>query len=76
MNPVVHFEMSCDDPERIATFYRSVFAWRPRELGEDMGKTSSRPAPTPMSIVGVGQYVAFVDTEGNRCSMPQAVAQS
>lgn len=25
----------------------------------------------PMAIPGIGQYVSFVDTEGNRCSMLQ-----
>jgi predicted enzyme related to lactoylglutathione lyase len=27
MNRVVHFEISADDPERAAQFYRSVFSW-------------------------------------------------
>jgi len=27
----------------------------------------------PMAIPGVGQYVSFMDTEGNRCSMLQAL---
>ena len=30
----------------------------------------------PMEIPGVGQYVAFVDTEGNRNSMMQAIKAS
>jgi predicted enzyme related to lactoylglutathione lyase len=28
MNRVVHFEISTDDPERAAGFYRSVFGWK------------------------------------------------
>lgn len=27
MNRVVHFEIQADDPERAATFYRSIFGW-------------------------------------------------
>lgn len=30
---------------------------------------------TPMEIPGVGQYVAFLDTEGNRLSMLQPLAR-
>jgi predicted enzyme related to lactoylglutathione lyase len=30
---------------------------------------------TPMEIPGVGQYVAFQDTEGNRLSMLQPLMQ-
>jgi uncharacterized protein len=29
----------------------------------------------PMEIPGIGQYVSFLDTEGNRCSMLQPVAE-
>ena len=46
------------------------------------GPVTSRPAPPlaavpgkvlgePMEIPGVGQYVSFLDTEGNRVSMLQ-----
>lgn len=37
MPRVVHFEISADDPERAATFYRDVFGWEFRrwELEED-----------------------------------------
>jgi hypothetical protein len=37
MNPVVHFEIPYEDPERISLFYQSVFGWRMQVLGEDMG---------------------------------------
>ena len=37
MNSVVHFEMPYVDPERMATFYQSVFGWQTRHLGEGMG---------------------------------------
>ena len=37
MDPVVHFEFPYDDRERIAKFYRAVFAWETQMLGEDMG---------------------------------------
>jgi hypothetical protein len=38
-----------------------------RKVGEAGGKVLG----TPMEIPGVGQYVAFTDTEGNRLSMLQ-----
>ena len=47
MDPVVHFEFPYDDRDRIAKFYRSVFGWELRMLGEDMGNyvvaTTARP---------------------------------
>ena len=38
MNPVVHFEIPYEDPERITRFYQSVFGWRTQVLGEEMGR--------------------------------------
>jgi predicted enzyme related to lactoylglutathione lyase len=38
MNSVVHhFEMTYDDRERMAKFYRDAFGWQTRMLGEEMG---------------------------------------
>lgn len=125
MNPVVHFEMPYEDRDRMVKFYETVFGWKTRTLGEEMGnyvlvttaesdakpgtpagainggffpKKADWPAqyPTvviavddireamekvrqaagevlgePMEIPGVGQYVSFLDTEGNRGSMLQ-----
>jgi uncharacterized protein len=36
-NPVVHFEMPYEDAERIQALYRSVFGWRMKPLGAEMG---------------------------------------
>jgi len=130
MNPVVHFEMPYEDRGRMANFYKSVFGWQTRVLGEDMGnyvlatttETDERgpkragainggffpkkpdwPAQypsvviavddikesikkvadaggevlgEPMEISGVGQYVSFIDTEGNRVSMLQPIPRN
>jgi len=37
MNPVVHFEMPYDDPERMSRFYSTAFGWKMKELGGSMG---------------------------------------
>ncbi len=37
MNPVVHFEMPYENPERLVKFYAQVFGWRMQKLGEEMG---------------------------------------
>ena len=126
MNPVVHFEMPYDDPDRMAKFYAAAFGWKNKKLGEEMGNyvlattTESAPDGTPkkparinggffpkkpdwpeqhpsvviavedvkkamakvagaggkvlgepMDIPGIGAYVSFMDTEGNRVSMLQ-----
>ena len=36
-NPVVHFEMGYQDPERMRKFYESVFGWKTQPLGAEMG---------------------------------------
>jgi predicted enzyme related to lactoylglutathione lyase len=125
MNPVVHFEMPYDNRARMAKFYESVFGWKTKMLGDDMGNyvlattaeagKSGEQAPgainggffpkkpdwpeqhpsiviavddvqesmrkvktaggkvlgEPMEIPGIGQYVSFIDTEGNRVSVLQ-----
>jgi uncharacterized protein len=125
MDPVVHFEMPCDDRARVARFYETVFGWNTQALGEEMGNyllvkttesddngpkqpgainggffprkadwpaqypsvviavTSMEQAMQkvkssggevlgePMQIPGIGQYVSFTDTEGNRVGMLQ-----
>jgi len=125
MNPVVHFELPCDDPDRIARFFERAFDWKTQKLGPEMGnyvlvttaEQDARPdglrgainggffvrdpklpaqlpgivigvddiresmrrvteaggqvLGEPMDIPGVGPYVAFLDTEGNRSSMLQ-----
>jgi predicted enzyme related to lactoylglutathione lyase len=130
MSSVVHFEMPYDDRERMAKFYRNVFGWQTRMLGEEMGnyvlatttesddgrpkkpgainggffpKRPDWPAQhpsvviavddiqaamremaeaggkvlgEPIEIPGVGQYVAFFDTEGNRVSMLQPIPRN
>jgi predicted enzyme related to lactoylglutathione lyase len=37
MNPVVHFEMPSEDNKRMASFYNTVFGWKTKQLGPDMG---------------------------------------
>jgi uncharacterized protein len=37
MDPVVHFELPCDDRERITRFYSQVFGWQCQMLGPEMG---------------------------------------
>ncbi len=57
MNPVVHFEMPYDDQARM------VMPQVARAGGEVLGE--------PVQIPGIGGYVSFMDTEGNRVSMLQ-----
>jgi hypothetical protein len=126
MNPVVHFEMPYENPERLVKFYTQAFGWQMQKLGQEMGdyvtastaetdenhmlkkpgainggfflRTSDSPAQypsvviavddireamrkvtdaggkvqgEPVEIPGIGQYVSFTDTEGNRVSLLQ-----
>lgn len=36
-NPVVHFEMGYNDPERMKKFYSEVFGWKLQQMGPEMG---------------------------------------
>jgi len=130
MDPVVHFEMPYDDPDRMARFYQQAFGWQTQALGADMGRyvlattiemEGGRPKTPgainggffqrqpdrpgqhpsvvvavddihdamakvknaggtvfgePMLIPGIGPYVAFQDTEGNRVSMLQPLPRT
>ena len=133
MNPVIHFEMPYDNPDRLAKFYEAVFGWKMANMGAQMGNyvlattvaSDSNGRPTkpgainggffekkpdwpaqvpsvvigvddirkamakvseaggtvlgePMEIPGVGSYVSFTDTEGNRVSLlqPSPMAQA
>lgn len=125
MNPVVHFELPYENPNRIAKFYESAFGWKTQFLGVEMGnyilvttaETDAKPGtpagaingglfPTkpdwpaqyPSIVIGVenirdamkqvaqaggeilgepieipsfGEYISFLDTEGNRNSILQ-----
>lgn len=52
MDPVVHFEFPYDDRERIAKFYRDVFGWELKMLGEDMGNYVLATTAKPGERVG------------------------
>jgi len=128
VNPVVHFEMPYENPERLVKFYERAFGWQMQKLGKDMGdyitadttetdgnRMVKRPGAInggfypkkpdwpakypsvviavddieeamkkvvdaggkvlgePMEIPGIGHYVSFTDTEGNRVSILQPV---
>jgi len=52
MDPVVHFEFPYDDRERIAKFYRDVFGWELKILGEEMGNYVLATTAKPGQRVG------------------------
>jgi len=68
MDPVVHFEMPYDDRERMARFYKSVFGWELRMLGEDMGNyvvattaVKDAKAGAPAGAIGGGFFQRRAD---------------
>jgi predicted enzyme related to lactoylglutathione lyase len=126
MDPVVHFEMPYENPDRLVKFYSQAFGWQMKKQGQDMEnyvtatttetdkkgmaktpgainggffprkpdwpaqypsvviavgdikKSMKRVSDAggkvlgePMEIPGIGQYVSFNDTEGNRISILQ-----
>ena len=36
-NPVIHFEMGYNDRNRMVKFYETVFSWKTKQMGPDMG---------------------------------------
>jgi len=72
MNPVVHFEMPAEDGRRMAEFYTTAFGWQTmKKVAGAGGILLGKPADIP----GVGKYISFIDTEGNRASMLQPFIQ-
>lgn len=47
-----------------------------RDAMRKVGESGGRVYGEPMEIPGVGQYVAFADTEGNRLSMLQPIPRN
>ena len=56
MNPVVHFEMPYDDPDRLTQFYKAAFGWNTKKQGQEMGDyvvaktTESSPDGWPKKV--------------------------
>jgi uncharacterized protein len=82
MDPVVHFEMPYDDRERMARFYREVFGWELRMLGEEMGNyvvaTTAKPGArvghdAPYGAIGGGFYARNSDWPAQHPSIVIAV---
>lgn len=72
MNPVVHFEMSYEDKQRVADFYTKAFGWKANMLGPEMGNyvtvetaetDENRMVKTPGAING-GFYQAQAGHKG------------
>ena len=72
MNPVVHFEMSYEDKQRMADFYTKAFGWKTNMLGPEMGNyvtvetaetDENRMVKTPGTING-GFYQAQPEHKG------------
>jgi uncharacterized protein len=130
MDPVVHFEAPYDDARRMEKFYRKVFGWQTKELGDDSGnyvlatttdtdetgpkragainggffprkkdwpgqhasvviavqdiaqsmkkvaEAGGKVLGEPMEIPGIGQYVSFNDSEGNRIAMLEPTVEN
>ena len=53
MDPVIHFELPCDDRERLARFFERTFGWKPQLL-----RTADMPAQFPGIVIGVADIRA------------------
>lgn len=81
MNPVVHFEMPYEDEKRVAEFYPKSVEGASKfpsvviqidDIKNSMkmiNEAGGKALGGPMDIPGIGKYVAFLDTEGNRVGM-------
>jgi hypothetical protein len=82
MDPVVHFEFPYDDRERIAKFYREVFGWELKMMGEEMGNyvlaTTAKPGhrvghEAAYGAIGGGFYPRRTDWPAQHPSVVIAV---
>lgn len=70
MYPVVHFELPCDDRDRMIEFYSAVFGWNSQKLGPEMGnytivktaETDEKGYPVQKGIVNGGLFPRMKDT--------------
>jgi predicted enzyme related to lactoylglutathione lyase len=84
MDPVVHFEMPYDDRERMARFYRTVFGWELKMMGEEMGNyvlaTTAKPGErvgheAAYGAIGGGFYARNKDWPAQHPSVVVAVQE-
>jgi predicted enzyme related to lactoylglutathione lyase len=81
MNPVVHFEMPYENPERIMRFYQSAFGWKLQGFGPEMGNyilatTAESDAKRPGGVRGAingGFFPRSADMPGQHPSVVIAV---
>jgi predicted enzyme related to lactoylglutathione lyase len=68
MNPVVHFELPCDDRNRMARFFEQAFGWKMQMYGPEMGnyvvvttaETDARP-DAPRGAINGGFFTRSAD---------------
>ncbi len=80
MDPVVHFELSAEDRERMVGFYSRVFGWEAQTLGEEMGHytvvtttATENGRPTKPGEINGGIYMRTEDVRSQAPSVVIAV---
>lgn len=71
MYPVVHFELPCDDRDRMSEFYTQVFGWEAQKLGPEMGnytivktaETDEKGYPKQKGIINGGLFQRMKDAQ-------------
>ena len=69
MDPVVHFEIPAEDRNRMSDFYSSVFGWKTKMLGPEMGnyvtaatgEIDGRGWPVQPGVINGGFYMKRKD---------------
>jgi predicted enzyme related to lactoylglutathione lyase len=77
MNPVVHFEMSAENRERMRKFYENVFGWQTNQLGKEMGdyvlvtttEVDDNQMPKQPGAINGGFYQKMEDKFANQPSV-------
>ena len=71
MYPVVHFELPCDDRDRMSDFYSQAFGWEAQKLGPEMGnytivktaETDEKGYPKQKGIINGGLFLRMKDAQ-------------
>ena len=82
VNPVVHFEMSAEDRNRMKEFYAKAFGWQMQQLGPDMGdyvlvsttETDENGRPPNPGVINGGFYKKPADQQSHSTSLVIGVA--
>ncbi len=66
-NPVVHWELGSQDPQKASDFYAKVFDWKVRhmpEMNDRIVDAGGKIVVEDQIVPGMGSFALFADPDG------------